>query len=472
MSFDTLVHGGTVVLEDGLREVDVAIAGGRVAALLPRPHSETAREHVDARGLHVFPGVIDPHTHFGLGGDDDWRSESRSAALGGVTTVINYVMGPASYFEQVPVERERADRLSCVDYALHVVPCAQGHLNELHRTRDELGVASFKFFMSFKGSEGAYLGVEGTDDGFLYEYLRLVGEREGLVANVHPENIEVVWKLREEVKASGLTGLAAWDASRPDFVEAEATARAAFYAELLGAPLYIVHVSSRLCLDEIRAARARPARRAPLWAETCPHYLTHTVDAACGTRAKVNPPVRHADDVEALWAGLAAGEIETVGSDHVPRHFSFKDREIWSASAGFPGAASILTVLLSEGHHKRGLPLERIAAVTSAGAARIFGLKGKGTLLPGADADLVLVDLAAERTVAGDAWQSAAGYSIYDGFKLKGWPLLTMRRGETIARMGAGAAPGGGAAAGGGATPGADGGEVLAAPGSGRYIAR
>lgn len=450
MPFDTLIRGGTVVLEDGVREADVAVAGGRVTSLLPRPHGETGRTEIDATGLHVFPGVVDPHTHFGLGGDEDWRTESRSAALGGVTTVINYVMGAGSYFEQVPVERERADRLSCVDYALHVVPCAQGHLDELHRTRDELGIASFKFFMSFKGTEGAYLGVEGTDDGFLYEYLRLVGERAGLVANVHPENIEVVWRLREEVKTSGLAGLAAWDASRPGYVEAEATARAAFYANLLGAPLYVVHVSSRLCLDEIRAARARTARRAPLWAETCPHYLTHTVDAACGTRAKVNPPVRHADDVEAVWAALAAGEIETVGSDHVARPASFKDKEIWSASAGFPGAASILTVLLSEGHHKRGLPLERIAAVTSAGAARIFGLAGKGTLAAGSDADLVLVDLTEERTVVGDAWESGAGYSIYDGFTLKGWPRLTMRRGETIAT----------------------GGQVAAAPGSGRYIAR
>ena len=449
MPYDKLIAGGTVVLEDGHHEVDVAVAGGKVAALLPRGHGESAAETIDASGLLVLPGLIDPHTHIGLGGEDDWRTESRSAVRGGVTTVVNYVMGSASYFEQVQVEHEHAQRLSCIDYALHVVPCAQVHLEELHRYADELGVTSFKFFMSFRGTEGAYLGIEGTDDGFLYEYLRLVGERPGAVANVHPENIEVVWRLRDEAKASGLEGLAAWDASRPDFVEAEAISRAAFYADLLGAPLYVVHVSAERCIHEIHAARAK-SKGTPLYVETCPHYLTHTVDSPIGSRAKVNPPVRHAHDVEALWQALADGTIQTVGSDHAGRHFSFKDKDIWSASAGMPGIASILGVLLSEGHHKRGLPLEKIVSLTSAKPARIFGLgPRKGTLAPGADADLVLVDLDAERTVDDDTWESGSGYTIYNGWTLKGWPTLTMRRGDVLFRDG----------------------EVDAEPGTGEYLA-
>ncbi len=444
MTLDLLIRGGEVVLPSGVERLDIGVDDGKIVALLsPRSDDMLATETLDATGLCVFPGVIDPHTHFGLGGDQDWLTESRSAAIGGVTTVINYVMGGASYFEQVPREHETADKLSIVDYALHVVPCTQTHLDELHRYSSELGICSFKYFMNFRGNEGAYLGVKGTDDAFLVEYLKRVGEIDGLVANIHPENIEIVWALRQQVRESGLDGLAAWDAARPDYVEAEGIVRAAFYADLARAPLYVVHVSAASCLDEIRHARARP-RRAPLYAETCPHYLTHTVDSSCGTRAKVNPPIRHAHDVAALWDALSDGTIQTVGSDHVARHVSFKDDDIWSASAGMPGAGSILTVLLSEGYHRRGLPLERIAELTAGNAADIFGLAPvKGRIAPGADADLVLVDLAAERAVDAGTWQSAAGYNLYEGQTLKGWPTLTLRRGEVLVRDGEVVAPSG-----------------------------
>jgi dihydropyrimidinase len=450
MDYDLLIRGGTVVTPSGAERLDIGIKDGVITELLSPSSNESATEVLDAQGLHVFPGVIDPHTHFGFGGDRDWLTESRSAAIGGVTTVINYVMGAASYFEQVPREREAADAMSCIDYALHVVPCTSTHLDELHAYSSELGVGSFKYFMNFRGDEGAYLGVEGTDDAFLFEYLNKVGEVEGLVANIHAENIEIVWALRPRVRASGLEGLAAWDAERPAFVEAEGIVRSAFYADLAGAPLYVVHVSAAACLDEIRQLRSRP-RSAPLYAETCPHYLTHTVDSGYGTRAKVNPPVRHAEDVVALWDALADGTVQTVGSDHVARHVSFKDKDIWSASAGMPGAASILTVLLSEGYHRRGLPLETIAELTSGRAAEIFGLAPrKGRLAPGADADLAIVDLEAEQHVTTSTWESGAEYNLYEGQTLKGWPTHTVRRGEVLYRRG----------------------EVLTEPGTGIYLGR
>lgn len=435
-TYDTVITGGTVVSETGTAEVDVAILDGRVEALTPRSEgAPEARNTIDASGLHVLPGVIDPHAHIGFGGPNDWRTETESAAIGGVTTVLNYVMGSSSYLDQVAAERETADRDSVIDYGLHVVPCNEQHLEELDQCVNELGIGSCKFFMNFRGEEGAYLGVEGTDDGFLFEYFRHIARHPGVIANIHPENIEIVWKLRPEVRESGLDGLKAWDASRPDYVEAEPIYRAAFYANVAGAPLYVVHLSAARGLAEVK--RARDAVDTPVYAETCPHYLTHTVDSSVGSLGKVNPPLRTAADCEALWGALKDGTIDTVGSDHVGRQRSFKEADIWKASAGMPGMASILSVLLSEGVHKRDLSLERVVSLTSASAARIFGLyPQKGTLSPGSDADVVLVDLDEQRRVDADTWKGGSGYTLYEDWTLTGWPVMTMVRGEIVAGRG------------------------------------
>ena len=418
--------------------MDIALRDGRIAAFLERDaDSSVADDVIDAGGLHVLPGVIDPHTHIGLGGELDWQTESAMAARGGVTTLFNYVIGGSSYFELVAAEHEAAERLSHVDYALHVVPCTQEHLGELDQYIDELGITSFKFFMNFRGQEGAYLGVEGTDDSYLYEYLRKVSQRPGAIANIHTENIEIVWKLREDVRNSGLGGLAAWDACRPDFTEAEAVGRVGFFSTLVGAPLYVVHLSAASCLREAELARTRSKEQAPIYVETCPHYLTHTVDSPVGSLGKVNPPLRHRDDVEALWEGLKNGLIQTVGSDHVARQRARKETDIWTATAGISGTGAILTSLLSEGVHKRGLPLEKVVEVTSTNAARIFGLlPRKGTIGIGSDADLVLVDLEEERTVDADTWGGGAEYNLYEGWEMKGWPTLTMLRGQVLYRDG------------------------------------
>lgn len=436
-TYDTVITGGTLVSETGRAEADVAILDGRIESVTPRADEPlAARETIDASGLYVLPGVIDPHAHIGFGGPDDWRTETESAATGGVTTVLNYVMGPSSYLDQVAAERETADRESVIDYGLHIVPCNEQHLDELEECVGELGIKSCKFFMNFRGDEGAYLGVEGTDDGYLFDYFRRIARHPGVVANIHPENIEIVWKLRPEVRESGLDGLKAWDASRPDYVEAEPIYRAAFYADVVGAPLYIVHLSADRGLREIH--RARDAFSTQVWVETCPHYLTHTVESSVGSLGKVNPPLRTSEDREALWAGLRDGTIDTVGSDHVGRPRSAKEADIWKASAGMPGMASILSVLLSEGVHKRGLTLEQVVRLTSTNAARIFGLyPKKGTISRGSDADLVLVDLDEERTVDADTWKGGSGYTLYEGWTLKGWPVMTMSRGEIIAGRGA-----------------------------------
>lgn len=433
----TLVTGGTLVLP-GAGEVasDLLLRDGRIAERLPSGSGAAADRVIDATGHHVFPGVIDPHLHIGLGaGLGDWQTETASAAVGGVTTVVSFLMAGESYLPVIEETRAVAERDAHVDFAFHLVPCSQTHLDELPEYVD-LGITSFKYFTSFRGDEGAYLGISGTDDGFLLRFLEQVAAHEGAIASIHPENIEVVWVLRERLKEAGREDLGAWNESRPDSVEAEATFRALYYAREVGSPVYLVHISSRAALDEVRTWRERfPEHR--VVAETCPHYLTHTSDMPIGSLGKVNPPLRSADDCEAIWEGVLDGTIDTIGSDHVPRRRERKQGSIWTASAGFPGAATILPLMLSEGHHRRGLSLARVADLCSAGPARAFGLAPeKGSLDAGADADLTIVDLSREQAATADVLQSHADYSLYEDRVLTGWPVTTIVRGEVVMQDG------------------------------------
>ena len=438
MSWDTLVVGGRSVLpERGVVECDIAIADGRIAAVLAPGEGGRAggaAETIDARGLVAFPGVVDPHAHFGLGSADDWRSESRAAAHGGVTTVINYIQSTESYTVAAPAEQARAERDSIVDFAIHCILMNELHLAEVDACVAEHDLLSFKYFSNFKGNEGKYLGVEGTDSGFFYALCRAVARHPEAVLAVHPENIEVVWRLAAEIKASGRDELSAWTDSRPDFVEAHDMFTAFLFAQQTGCRLYIPHLSAACGLDVYRRFGADLAG---VYVETCPHYLLLDKDAEIGSLAKVNPPVRTREDAEALWGAIAAGEIVSIGSDHIAREKARKLGSIWTASAGFPGNSTILPALLSEGHFKRGLPLETVAAITSTNPARIFGLGGrKGEIAAGYDADLALVDLDEVRTVDSTRFESNAGYSVYDGREFRGWPVLTMVRGTTVMRDG------------------------------------
>ncbi len=436
MAYDTIVRGGRVVLPDtGVQEIDLVVQDGRVVAYLS-PHGDAeAQEVIDASGKVVLPGVIDPHTHLGLGDPQtDYLTETKAAALAGVTTVLNFLMSGDPYEAEYRTNRDRADAQAYVDYGLHAVISTREQLGEMDRYIDQFGMTSFKFFMSFRGDEGAYIGLLPIDDGVMFELFEAAGARPGTVVCVHAENIEVVWSIRQRLQDSGRDDLKAWSESRPSFTEAEAAVRAMLFAHETGAAAYLVHTSSEETLDEVRAFRERGG---VIYVETCPHYLTHTYESPVGTLGKQNPPLRGPDDLEALWDAIADGTIDTIGSDHAPRLGDRKRGTVWSASPGQPNMPLILPVLLSEGVHKRGLPLERVAEVTSANVARIFGLwPQKGSLRIGADADLVIADLDAVRTVTAASLQGRADYSIYEGMTLRGWAETTMVRGTVVARDG------------------------------------
>lgn len=431
MTWDTLIVGGRAVLPGvGVSAADIAISEGRIGAVLTPGHGEPTLETIDASGMHVLPGLVDPHVHFGLGHPDDWATESRAAAQGGVTTVLNYIQSATSYRIEEPAERERASSTSVIDFAIHPIIMNEEQLEEIDSYVEERGVRSFKYFANFKGDEGAYMGVAGTDTGFFFALCRSVAEHPDAILAVHPENIETIWRLMPEVKASGAEGLPAWNAARPDFVEAHDIFTALLFARHTGCRIYIPHLTCAEGLSLIRRLRAAGWEAT---VETCAHYLTHTEQSNVGTLGKVNPPLRSGRDVEALWEGIADGTISTVGSDHNSRPRARKEGSIWSASAGFPGVTTLLPALLSEGHHRRHLPLERIVEVAATNPATVFGLAPrKGAIVAGADADLVLVDLDREVRVSADDCDSRSDFSIYDGWTMRGWPVRTLVRGSTV----------------------------------------
>jgi len=439
MRFDTLVRGGRVcTAELGEFEADIAIMDGKVAAILRPGEAAEALEVIDATRYIVMPGAIDPHLHFCLikRPDEDYDTETASAAVGGVTSVIPYLITRDDYDQLYRETVDGAETAAHVDYAFHYYVGTNEHIANLAHYICDHGVTSFKFYMPAKRGEETIFGDVSLDDGMMYDLFTELARFEHAVACVHCENIEVVWRFRKRAMESGRDDLAAWSDTRPPFVEAEAVQRAIAFAHHTGCAMHVVHLSSGAGLNEIRHGKARYPH-ARLSVETCPSYLVIDKFSPAGNLAKVVPPVQSKADNEALWEGLADGSIDCMATDHSPSLREWKNGSIWQARNNFTDVAVMLPILLSEGHHKRGIGLRRIVELCAYNTARIFNLyPQKGTLQVGSDADLLLVDLNWERTVRNDELYTWADFSIYEGMRLRGWPRLTMVRGKTVQRDG------------------------------------
>jgi dihydropyrimidinase len=261
---------------------------------------------------------------------------------------------------------------------------------------------------------------------------------------VHAEDPAVCSEHIHRGKEKGLQGLKAWSDCRPPASEAKSIAKVSELGRKLGsgggdggANLYFVHIGSNAALDAILTEREKG--KSNYYIETCPHYLTHTIDFGNVT-GKVVPPIRSKSDVQSIWSALRNGIIDTIGTDHVANRLDLKmgkDGDMWSALAGFPGIATMLPVLLSQGVNQDKISLERVAEVTSYNTARIFGMyPKKGTIQPGSDADLTIIDLELEKKVTPDLLQGYSDYTLYDGWKMQGWPIMTIVRGRVVMENG------------------------------------
>jgi dihydropyrimidinase len=258
------------------------------------------------------------------------------------------------------------------------------------------------------------------------------------MAMVHAENMSIIHNLKARYIEAGRDDLEAWTDARPDLAEEEATRRAIWYCQETGSRLYIVHMTIGRGVQWVRDAQARGIE---VIAETCPHYLVLTKrdHDKVGSLGKVNPPLRDERSQELLWEGLRDGTVSCLGSDHstvVPRSQKVSN-SIWDAVPGFPGMGMLLPIMLSEGYHKGRISLEQLAGVLCRNNARVYGIyPRKGAIRVGSDADLALVDLEQERVVTPEYMRSAADWGLYDGWKLKGWPVATIVRGEVVMRDG------------------------------------
>lgn len=433
-SADLRLTGGRLFIHgSGAVAADLLITNGVIAGIVEPDSPAAAARTVNVAGRLVLPGGIDPHVHLGKDirvpkDPDDADLETASAAAGGVTSMLIYLMSSESYGGVVEQADQAMAGNSHVDYGYHFVLGTDDHLAELPSYVRELGVSSFKFFMNFRGDEGAYLGMPGNDDGFMYDLLGLTADN-GAMVNPHPENIELVKRLKGRTLDDTDHPLRSWNAARPPLVEADAQQRVAYLAAATGASVYAVHTSSEAALSVTKRQRESYEN---LFVETCTHYLTLSTESPCGTYGKVNPPLRDPRDLEALWRGIADGSVDTVGSDHNARHRSYKEKDIWSATAGFPGTGVLLPVTLSEGL-RRGVPLGRLVDVTSTRSAKLFGLyPRKGTIRVGADADLVVIDPDGGAVIDAVSQHSAADYTPWQGTEIRPRVIHTLVRGTFV----------------------------------------
>ncbi len=471
MTVDLVISNGRVVTPAGVIHGGLAIAGETIAAIDAEARLPAGRRTLDARGQYVLPGLIDAHVHMASEEDasiaDGLRQnmpvETDGALHGGVTTFAHFVgQRNEPLLPNVRTTIREGNRWSHVDFFLHAIMSTEGHFEEQPEVY-RLGVTSFKhFFNAYKPrpTEGlAWLGGP-SDSGMLFRSLRFCARRGApAIAIVHAEDIDLIDVLEEELRAAGRTDLGAWSEARPNVAEATRVHLAIELAKAAGAPLYVAHLSTAEGADLVAAARRDGW---PVWAEVTPHHLTHTGDmeVAIGCWGKVNPPLRARRDCERLWRAVHDGGVTCLGSDHgtggrtcaTKQGGGAKHGNIWAARSGNRGGLEhFLPVMMTFGVAAGRLSIEDLARVGATNTAKVFGLyPRKGALLPGADADVVIVDPDREAVVDEEFYHCLCEVSVYAGWRFKGLATTTIVRGQVMM----------------------DNGETVGKPGWGRYVPR
>ena len=428
-----------------IAERNIAVEDGKIKAFVTSAENISASRRINAHGRYVLPGAIDPHVHYGVYTpiDEAARSESRSAAVGGVTTMIRMLRLYSSFRNNIETQLRASMGNHYIDYSIHASILRPDQVKDIPYLK-EIGINSLKIYMNL-GADLSRIHMDldpstyGVRDGQVNMTDELISSivkeasRTHSTILVHAEDPAICSEYMREGRQNGSASLEQWSKCRPVSSEVQSIAKVSDLGRKIGgANLYFVHVGSTAALHAIISEREKG--QSNYYLETCPHYLTHTTEFGSLT-AKVTPPIRSKSDLQSMWSALRNGLVDTIGTDHVANQLGMKigKGDIWSALAGFPGVATMLPVLLSKGVNEKRISIERVAEVTSYNTARIFGMyPKKGTIQPGSDADLTIVDLDVEKTVTPELLQSYSDYTIYDGWKLKGWPVITIVRGKIV----------------------------------------
>jgi dihydropyrimidinase len=439
--YDIVIKKARVVSPDATVLADVAVRGERVAAILEPESDAPAHHSINADGKYLLPGLIDPHTHIEHGytpetsTQDDFFTGTVSGALGGVTTIIDFAIQPrgTSPMEIIEKRLSQAEK-SAGDYAFHAC-FTEATDDVLDQIGDivKAGIPSFKIFMAYR-SRGRQ-----CDDGAVLAILEEAKKHNALVG-AHTENGDIIDYYIARALRRGQRSAIYHALTRPPFTEEECMLRAFFLAKEAGAPFYDFHMSIERGVEILRNERA--AGR-PIYGETCTQYLALTKEVLRrddGNNFICSPPMRDQDDIEALWSGLSEGVVSTTASDNCT--FSTVQKKLGQdcfdeVPNGIWGLGFRLPIMFSEGVQKGRLSVNRLAAVTSTNAARIFGMfPRKGIIAPGSDADMVLLDPDQEKTLSVKDSFLSVDWCPYEEMRVRGAPILTMLRGKIIVEEG------------------------------------
>ena len=526
-SCDLLIKNGNVVIPKvGIINTNIMIENGKIKNLTKSLNNINYDKSIDATGKYILPGLIDPHVHYGVYTpiENAAKTESKSAAIGGVTTMIRMLRLYSDYRNSIQKQIEISERNHIVDFTIHCSILINQHLEDIPYLVQNIGINSFKVYMNL-GSNLTTIHmdlnpfeqeirsgkVEVTDDflekivkatsslnsillvhaedpeicyaeikkaiidkdqnknkkingstlennnkkNFIasnnqqyytteeklckkknndFNNLEKIDNKNSLKGNLKAKNNEENKNKNEILKEEEETNLLKlWSQCRPYHSEVNSIKKVGELARKYNANVYFVHIGSSAAIDAI--IHEKEQGKCNLYIETCPHYLTHTYDFN-DLRGKVVPPLRSKHDVQSMWYALRNGIIDTIGTDHVANKLSLKlnpDGDLLESLSGFPGVATMLPILLSEGVNKGRINLERVTEVTSYNTSKIFGLYPmKGSIEKESDADLVIVDLNLTKKVTAELLQSYSDYTIYDGWNLSGWPIVTIVRGKVV----------------------------------------
>jgi dihydropyrimidinase len=438
--FDTVIKNGTIITASDIFKGDIGIKDGKIEAIASELE-EYGNKVIDAEGKYVFPGGIDPHTHMDMpfGGtfsSDDFKTGTKAAACGGTTTIVDFAVQPKgkSLNDTAKIWREKSDNKACIDYGIHIVITDMnekvfGEIPEIIKD----GYSSFKLFMTYDGMR--------VEDDVLMKSLVKVSENGGLIC-VHAENYFVINYLTKKLLDEGKTEPKYHAISRPDLCEGEAASRAIKLAQICNTPLYIVHNSCEASASEISRAREEGY---PIMGETCPQYLLLSDDNYeepdfNGAKYVMSPPLRNKKNWPYLWKALKNDTLQVAATDHCPFFMEQKrmgTENFTKIPNGAPGVELRMPLMYTYGVLEGKLNLQKFVQVTSTNAAKIFGMyPQKGTIAVGSDADLVIFDQNKEVTVTQSMLNENVDYTPYEGFKLKGYPVITLSRGEIVAENG------------------------------------